>query len=144
MKTYLLYYPMFWLGYWLFRVTHKTNKYAYSVFRKLFVSTRGKSNDRLSRQISREKPPYALTEVHGVLGSLSSDDIERIVDEIRKNGFHVFDQQLQEAHIQALLKLARSAKAELIPRAEDGTQWLVYDKHHPRAPRYQFAEKDVF
>jgi hypothetical protein len=144
MKTYLLYYPLFWLGYWFFRVTHKTNKYAYIVFRKLFVSTRGKSNDHLSRQISRKKPPYALRQVRGVLGSLSQVDIGKIADRIGKNGFHVFDQKLAEVHIEALLKFARTFKAELIPPAADGTRCLVYDKDHPRAPRYQFAEKDVF
>ncbi len=144
MKTYLLYYPIFWLGYWLSKVTHKTNKYAYSVFRKLFVSTRGKSNDLLSRRITREKPPYVLTEVHGVLGSLSHDEVGKIADDIRKNGFHVFEQRLEQAHIDALLKFATSSKAELIPQAEDGTIWLVYDRDHPRSPRYQFAEKDVF
>jgi len=144
MKTYLLYYPLFWLGYWFFKVTHKTNKYAYIVFRKLFVSTRGKSNDRLSLQISRETPPYALTQVRGVLGTLSHDEIGKIADQIRKNGFHVFDQTLEEPHIDALLKFARSSKAELIPAAEDGTRSLVYDKDHPRSPRYQFAEHDLF
>src|SRR5437879_3693125 len=144
MKTYLLYYPLFWLGYWLFKVTQQTNKYAYIVFRKLFVATRGTSNDRLSRQISRGKPPYALTQVRGVLGSLSQHEIGQIADNIGKNGFHVFDHKLEEAHIDALLKFARSSKAELIPQAGDGTKWLVYDKDHPRAPRYQFAEKDVF
>ena len=87
MKTYLLYYPIFWLGYWLSKVTHKTNKYAYSVFRKLFVSTRGRSNDRVSRQISKEKPPYSLTQVKGVLGSLSHAEVGTIAGNIRKNGF---------------------------------------------------------
>ncbi len=144
MKTYLLYYPIFWLGLWFFKVTQKTNKYAYIVFRKLFVSTRGKSNDRLSREISRERRPYSLTQVKGVLGTLSDAEVGTIADSIRTNGFHVFDQQLEEAHIDALLKFARSSKAELIPQAADGTKWLVYDKDHPRAPRYQFAEKDVF
>ena len=127
MKTYLLYYPIFWLGLWFFKVTQKTNKYAYIVFRKLFVSTRGKSNDRLSGQISRERPPYSLTQVKGVLGNLSHAEVGTIAD-----------------NIGALLKFARSSKAELIPQAADGTKWLVYDKDHPRAPRYQFAEKDVF
>jgi len=144
MKTYLLYYPIFWLGYWLFKVTHNTNRYAYSAFRKLFVSTQGKSNDRLSRQISREQPPYALTQVQGVLGTLSHGEIGKIADDIRKNGFHVFGHKLEEAHIAALLKFARSSKAELIPQAEDGTKWLVYDKDHLRSPRYQFAETDLF
>src|SRR5437773_12137342 len=111
MKTYLLYYPLFWLGYWLFKVTHQTNKYVSIVFRRLFVSTRGKSNDRLSRQISRGKPPYVLTQVQGVLGTLSHDEIGKIADDIRKNGFHVFDHKLEEAQIAALLKFARSSNA---------------------------------
>lgn len=143
MKTYLIYYPIFWLGYLLFRLTKQTQWYPYVSFRRLFVLTRGRSNDHMSELLSRNNPPYPLGPVQGVLGSMGQSELESIVKSINENGFYVFDSKLPADQVNALVQFAEKAEAELIPPGPGGEQGSVYDRNKLLSPRYQFAEKDV-
>lgn len=143
MKTYLIYYPIFWLGYLFFKITHKTYWYPYISFRRLFVLTQGKSNDWISQQLSKKQPPYLLKDPDGVLGKLDDMKIRSIADKIKENGYYIFDTKLAPENIDALIQFAMEAEADLIPPSKEGVKKSVYNRLNPLSPRYQFSEQDV-
>lgn len=143
LKTYLLYYPVFWVGYQLFKITKKTNWYPYVAFRRLFVLTKGVFNDRLSDKLSKSETPYPIDHVSGVLGSLDRQAVNQIAESIHENGFHVFDIKLSNDKIEELVEFARTAEATLIPPSPEGVRRVVYDKARPLSPRYEFDETAV-
>lgn len=144
MKTYLLYYPIFYVGYWLFKITRKTNWYAFVAFRRLFVLTKGRSNDAMSEKLSKENAPYPLSSVSGVLGHLGDQEISKIVSSIDNNGFYVFDASLSESVVNELIHFSLGLEAELIPPAKNGLKTSRYDRSKVLSPRYQFKEQDVY
>ncbi len=144
MKTYLVYYPVFIVGYWLFKLTKKTNWYAFVAFRRLFVLTKGRSNDAMSEKLSKENPPYSTGTVSGALGQLSEQELSKVVSDIEKNGFCVFDAKLKEEDVNALVNFSLGLNAELIPPANNGTTTSRYDRANVLSPRYQFNESDVY
>src|SRR5262249_34855708 len=139
----LLYYPIFWLGYLFFKMTRKTNWYAYVSFRRLFVLTKGKSNDRLSDKLKREQPPYTVSESEGVLGKLNRQEVDKIVENINQNGYYIFESKLPNDKVDALTQFALSAEAELLPPSSEGVKRTVYNREKLLSPRYQFSEHDV-
>jgi hypothetical protein len=143
MKTYLFYYPIFWLGYLFFKLTAKTFWYPYVSFGRLFVLTKGESNDFLSEQIRKSQPPYPLKDVHGVLGNLSEAEIKSIIKELDSNGYYIFKSKLADDRIEELTSFALSAEAELVPPSKDGITKSVYPRQKPLSPRYQFKENDI-
>lgn len=144
MKTYFLYYPIFYIGYWLFKITKKTNWYAFVSFRRLFVLTKGKSNDLMSKKLSHQNPPYALDNLSDILGSFNTNELNTIVNQIESDGFYVFKNKLDEASVSELVKFATELDAEMIPPAKDGTKYSKYDRNNIRSPRYQFKELDTY
>jgi hypothetical protein len=140
LKTYFLYYPIFWAGYQLFKITRKTNWYPYVAFRRLFVLTKGASNDRLSEKLSKTEPPYPIDQVSGVLGSLGKQAVNQIAESIRENGFHVFDIKLSSDMIEQMTEFAKTTEATLIPPSPEGVKRMVYDKTRSLSPRYEFDE----
>ncbi len=144
MRTYLIYYPLFWLGYWVFKMTKKTYWYPYVSFRRLFVLTKGKSNDVVSHRISRLYPPYSISdESIGILGRLSKDKIQSVAMDIAKNGYFIFDSKLDADKVEELTKLALSTEAELMPPSKDGLKRSLYRRENVQSPRYQFNEHTV-
>jgi hypothetical protein len=143
MKTYLMYYPIFWLGYLWFKLTNQTQWYPYISFRRLFVLTKGKSNDKLSERLSKKHPPYPVFAAEGVLGKLSARDIDSIVQSIDENGFHIFKEKLSADKVNALVQFALQTEGELVPPGLNGEKKAVYNRQALLSPRYQFPEKDV-
>lgn len=139
----LVYKIIFQLGYLFFNITGKTWWYAYVSFRRLFVLTKGGSNDKMSAQLSRSFPPIKLNDVSGVLGTLTHEKIQEVVANIDKNGYHIFDATLSASKVEALVELSLNLEAELIPAAKDGTKRAKYDRKNPLSPRYQFNEQEI-
>ncbi len=143
MTKYFLYYPIFWVGYLFFKLTSKTNWYPYISFRRLFVLTKGGSNDSMSERLSRSNPPYELKTGNGVLGNLNDEAVEAIVNDIAKNGFHIFDVKLPAQAIEELTKFSLQTKAKLVPASSTGITQSLYDNKNILSPRYEFPEQDI-
>ena len=143
LRMYFIYYPIFWIGYLAFKITRKTNWYAYVAFRRLFVLTRGRLNDRVNKQLSNSRPPYEMEEPNGVLGKLSRNQIDSIVEKIKENGFYIFDTKLDVEKVDELTKFARTAEAKLIPPSKGGITRAFYSAEKPLSPRYEFDEGDI-
>ncbi len=141
-KTYFLYYPVFWVGYFLFKLSSRTDWYSYVSFRRLFVLTKGASNDFFSRLLTRHTP-YVIPEAEGVLGKLNHQQVSKIADRIREDGFYIFDAKLPIAQVDALVKFSEQQEAQLVPPSPDGVSQSKYDRAQPKSPRYQFFESDI-
>jgi hypothetical protein len=142
-KTYLFYYPIFWLGYLFFKISNVTNWYSYVSFRRLFVLTKGASNDFLSRMLASSHSRYPLPQVEGVLGTLSQKQVRDIADKVHENGFYIFNDRLSPGHIESLVSFAETQEAELVPPSKDGVKRSVYNRQQLLSPRYQFFESDI-
>jgi hypothetical protein len=142
-KIYFLYYPIFWAGYLLFKITGTTNWYPYVSFRRLFVFTRGASNDKMSARLSRQHPAIPMAKAKGILGELKTDKVNAIVDAIKKDGYYVFNEKLSDSSIDELTAFAMRTEANLVPPAKDGTKRSLYDRTHVVSPRYEFDEQAI-
>ncbi|MFL5731491.1 MAG: phytanoyl-CoA dioxygenase family protein [Cytophagaceae bacterium] len=141
--TYFIYYPVFWLGYLVFRLTGRTPNMSYLFFRKLYCYTNGGINEYVSRMIASSHKPGTRDHAEGILGKLSARDIQYIVGEIRENGFHVFELKADHAICDELIEFAKRTPANIIPNPNK-LPMQVFDKNNVAGPRYQFTEQDLF
>jgi Phytanoyl-CoA dioxygenase (PhyH) len=142
-KTYFLYYPLLWVGYLVLKITGRTYIHSYFSFRKLFVLTKGKSNDKMSERLSKSQPPYSIKEAEGILGTLDESKISSIAQRIANDGYYIFDAKLSSDKIEDLVRFARSEEAELIPPSKEGVKKSLYNSSKILAPRYQFDEQRI-
>jgi hypothetical protein len=98
----------------------------------------------MSDSISRAHPPVPLNGVKGVLGELNTEKINAIVNDIKNDGYYVFQEKLSESAIDELTKFALRTEANLIPPAKDGTKRCLYDNKKIISPRYEFNEQEAF
>lgn len=138
--TRLIHYSIFWFGYQLFKITKKTLNYPYYSFRKLFVMTRGRINDQLTDRIGRKTGMYSLPQTSGVLGALTESDIKAIVDNIRRDGYYIFQPALDAQRIQKLVEFASVTEAQLMPAGKGGEKSAIYDAKNPLSSKYNFSE----
>ena len=138
-----VYYLIFRMGYLLFKMNGTTWWKAYVAFRRLFVITKGGSNDDMSEKLSREYPPQKLGTMSGVLGDIDETKVKAIVEQIDRDGYYIFDINLPQEKISKLLDLSLSLEAQLIPAAIDGTKVTRYNSTAVLSPRYQFREQEI-
>jgi hypothetical protein len=143
-KTYFVHYPIFYLGYFLHNKIGYTFYYAYASFRNLFVFSKGKLNDTMSLNISKSYPPIKIKEVKGVLGNLIEGDVISIAQQIKNNGYYIFESKLDESVIEKLIDFSLNVPANLIPPHQNGTKKVKYNRNNILSPRYQFDEQDIF
>ena len=139
----LVYQLVFRIGYIFFKISKRTWWKSYVSFRRLFVITKGAFNDRMSEKLSREFPQQKLGHVSGLLGNIGEEQVDDIVKQIEKNGYHIFDATLPMSKVEALVELSLNLEAELIPPAKDGTKTAKYDRKNILTPRYQFNEQEI-
>jgi hypothetical protein len=135
---------LFWVGYYWYKAFKVTPHYSYLSLRKLFYSTNTQFNQRVSEKIAKENPVYAdLSKGSGVLGDLSASQIKSIAESLQREGFYIFDQQLDQATIDALLAFSFHTKAKLVPVPAGEEPYAFFDRANPKAIKYQFFEKDL-
>ncbi|HEX5425746.1 MAG TPA: phytanoyl-CoA dioxygenase family protein [Candidatus Acidoferrales bacterium] len=113
---------------------------------QLFCATRGASNDFMSSLLSRVYPTRDLGNVEGVLGRLSSQDVNMVTDDLDRKGFHVFKSRLDDEVCDRLLRFASETRC--VERATDrgsNVDRLVdcFPRSSPQAIRYDFHEQDL-
>jgi hypothetical protein len=109
----------------------------------LHCRTNGRSNDFLHALARRRFPPVVLPLARGVLGSLSSADIERVAAEIRENGYIRPAERLRADVCQRLSDFSLRTEATLAPPRKVGAARAVYDPARPIAEGYRFDEANL-
>lgn len=123
----------------------KTPDTSYWAMRKLFVETRGKSNDVISRLIKKKQ--YTGLSMQGVLGLHSPAELNAAVNDIRQNGFHIFDAKLPDHITDAIVEYAKVTPT--VFRKIAGTDnkspdittssEVIFNEKNPVSPVYQFS-----
>ncbi len=141
----MYYYPAFWVGYAWFSVTGRTPKSGYRGMRRLYSATHGAFNRRVSKQLARGTGTPAGQPAAGLLGS--GDEfaaaLERALADLRRDGFHVFEQRMPAEQIDALIRFARESECSLIPAPAVGPSHARFDPAAPKGPRYQLEEESA-
>ncbi len=141
----IYYYPAFWVGYAWFSVTGRTPKSGYRGMRKLYSATHGAFNRRVSKRLARGTGTPAGQPAAGLLGS--GDEfaaaLERALADLRRDGFHVFEQRIPAEQIDALIRFARESDCSLIPAPAGGPSHARFDPAAPKGPRYQLEEESA-
>lgn len=132
-------------GFRTLKKTKRTPEQAYLAMRKLFVMTNGRSNDVISSIVRRSG--YSGINLDGVLGLKDRSDLQRVVDDLNKNGFHVFNSKLPEHTVNAIYQYATVTptsylKTDGLARGYSNDQ-VLFDENHPISPRYEFTANQI-
>ena len=130
-------------GIFVYRKTSVTPEKAYLSLINLYSLTNGYSNTFLAWLLKLYRSPYVLTHKNGVLGNLNSEEIERIVQAIRKDGYYVFEHLLSGDICAKLIPFALTKECNLIGSLDPSLKMSVYDRTNPIAVTYWLQEADL-
>jgi hypothetical protein len=125
-----------------------TPNWAYQSMIGLFCATGGASNDLLSRFLSRLHPPREVVSNEGILGSLHPRELSRIVTDLDKNGYHIFENRLPAEICDRLLQFALTNRCSMramtgLNGAETSCFVEYFPRDKPERARYDFEAQDV-
>ena len=123
--------------------TGTTPSDAYHSLIHLYCRTNGRSNDLLHALARRRFPPVVLPPARGVLGSLSSADVDRVAADIRENGYIRPTERLPADVCQRLSEFSLRTEAVVAPPRKEGPARAVYDPARPIAEGYRFDEASL-
>lgn len=126
-----------------FLVTKKFSNKGYRAFRKMFVFTKGKSNDFLSKEISKIVGKYNEVPNYGVLKDIDKNTI----NQFKKDGYFVFDACLDNNQVDAILNYARTTPVSYLNTTNNLQQYskdkVIFNENQPIAPRYDFTNDEI-
>lgn len=114
--------------------------------------TNGRVNDALVALTRLRYPPPPAAPARGVLGDLSTVDVQRIADRITELGYHVFESRLPEAVCNDLMRFAKSTPCNPMNMDARDTldhfehvahQPVIYQAESPISARYNFDQQVV-
>lgn len=137
-----------YLGFKMLKKDNKTPNFSYDAMKKLFVQTNGRSNDIISNLIKKKGYPDVSRE--GVLGINSAADLQKVVDDIRQNGFHIFENQLPAEMIASIVGYARNTPCNYRKVSSNSKEFkiefsddVLFDEKNLVSPLYQFSQKNI-
>ncbi len=141
----LCFYPVFWAGYCVFRLSTRTPAAAYRSMRRLYTASQGRFNARVSKWIQRRPRAQPIHPRPGLVGDAHTLDacITNALADLERDGFHRFERPLPAEDVARLVSFARRTDCRLIPPPTDGPRRARFDPAHALAPRYQLDEEDV-
>ena len=120
-------------GFKTLKRTKRTPEKSYLAMRNLFVATNGRSNDIISRLISNSR--YNDLRYEGVLGLKTKNDVEAVITDIQKNGYHVFDQTLPDEMISEIFQYASETPSRYITnKGGFSDEPVLFDEKNPLSP----------
>ena len=133
---------LFNFGYFYFTITGITPLYSYRSLRKLYYTSNGEFNRKMSFKIGDNHSPYQFkNKASGILGVYSDNEVNKIVDRLENEGFYKFEEILNSADLKNLLEFSLVTEAKMMPCSN--LTFKKYDRNKPEAVKYQFLEKDL-
>lgn len=108
---------------------------------RLHCATNGKASDVLARFLKVFEGSREPEAVVGLLGNLSVAEQSRIVDEISKNGFFVFEKRISSELCDRIAEFARVTPAVLDGKALDQPE--LFDSINPKSKAYRLTEHSI-
>lgn len=138
---------LFSLGYAVYLVTGKNTRFGYFSLINLFCLTSGRFNGFMTNLLKFFYPIQKIQTANGVLGNLSKENINTIVDSLNRDGYFVFTSALPEEKCKALLEASLSipAKSRILDQSTSKilpTKQL-FDRQNPSAIRYDYDFADL-
>lgn len=134
---------IFEIGYIWFRLAKKTPKYSYFSMRKLYYLTGGEFHSNKNGSISKNTKQlidFNTTDFSTIV-NISTEEREKVISEIEKNGFYIFQDLVDQTITDDLLQFALKTPAKLMP--DETENFDLYDAKEPKAIKYQFPESDL-
>lgn len=130
-------------GYASQRKQHNTWPGAYYSMRQLFCATDGRFNDAVAFLEGLRHPNQRSHRPHGILGSYSPKDLQRVIQQLDRQGFYIFEERLPDAWIAQLTRYALETPCQ--PRGEDFTSQApcLYPQKNPTSIRYDFSPQQI-
>lgn len=137
-------YFIFWFGYYWYQFFKRTPKYSYLSLRKLFYSTNGNFNRKLSLIIGEKTGVYKIENIgKSFLGTLSDQTVKEIAQSIQQNGYYKFNTLLDNKTVNDLVSYSLSLKAKLMPRGNSNHEFDFFDQSNPITVKYEYKESDL-
>ncbi|WP_448699645.1 phytanoyl-CoA dioxygenase family protein [Mucilaginibacter sp. AW1-3] len=141
----------YWHGYKLkqgldlFEKTGTTTPDAYQMMRQMFVSTRGESNDRISATINKKVGKYQHITTEGVLGKPTDAELNAMVDQMKRDGFYIFDKTLPDSIVDEIYNFAVTEPVNYLDKdtQDYSPEKIVFDLSKPISARYQFDDNSI-
>jgi hypothetical protein len=117
-----------------------TTQSAYSSLRKMFILSRGISNDKISKMINEKVGKYELSEITGVLGDITKSDLIKMIEKMKVDGFYIFDTKLSDSLIEELYNTAMSTPCRYLDINTNSYSEndVIFNPNNPISPRYEF------
>ena len=137
-------YVLFWFGYYWYQIFKYTPKYSYLSLRKLFYSTNGRFNRKISLRIGQKIGEYRIeNKAQSFLGPLSAEKINEISSSVQRDGYYKFNTLLDEKTINDLVSYSFSLKAKLMPRVKDHQEFDFFVQDNPITVKYEYSESEL-
>lgn len=135
----LVYLGLSVIGYAWFLITGKTPVYCFEGMRRLYFLTNGRSNDTFLAIARAYVPSPAPPEVcEGILGRLTRQDVLRIVETIRTQGYFVPPVRLADEVVAKIRTHAETNPCHPMHGYRIGSEAVLFDASNPAATRYDF------
>ncbi|MEO8414435.1 MAG: phytanoyl-CoA dioxygenase family protein [Ginsengibacter sp.] len=131
----------FFSNYNMFLKTGETSHDSYMSLINLYCSTNGRLNEIAHQKIKKSNPPHKIAEqLEGVPGNFNKHGFKKINDELKKNGYVIFDKKLDKDILGRLYNYALQTGAKISYR-HDGK--ILYDPFNPKSEIYRFDIADL-
>lgn len=135
----LLLYPIFLAALAGYLLTGRTAGPGYRAMRRLHGISDGRFNDAWLRLVQMLRPVPPGGETTGFLGGWRRRDVDRVVEDLDRDGIAVLDRTLAQPDCAALEAFARSTPA--LPLGHEAKE--LYRTEQASALRYDFDEADI-
>lgn len=127
---------------WRYARTGRTPESGYQAFVWLFCTSGGRLNDLLSWVIAKLRPPVAVPGTRGVLGEMNEARARDCADQLRRDGYLVFERALPAEACDRLMKFALDTPA-VVRRMDHEPRncprrAALFDAKAPLAVRYDY------
>lgn len=112
----------------------------------LFSDNGGRANDAIASAVASFHPPYQLPAAEGVLGNLSGQDLARIDEQLRQDGYYVFENALSPEFCDSVVRQSLELNYLIMGDeavAKGAPQMGRFDRAAPQAAQYSATRDDT-
>jgi len=135
------------VGLMRYLLTGRTGSRTYQALIWMYCATGGWSNAMLSWVISKSKPSRTLASPSGVLGELTIERSQQYTEQLRRDGYVLFERALPEDACDRLLQFATTTPTKTRRMDTDGAEFVagtqMYSGGPPSAVRYDYNTVDL-
>jgi len=128
-----------------FRRTGKTPPDTYRALRQMFVLTRGGYNDKVAQEIITSIGKEKNENVDGILGHLELKEIKEMANNMKKEGYYIFDSSLSPEKIRSIVNFASKEPVHYLnsDTGKQSSEKIKYNPNKPISPRYDFPRESI-